>query len=75
MLRDRLNWKPSQPLSLLLLRVYNLPQPVSIPYDNSYGGCKSWIDLVEPISLAGLQPILDEHTYQTQVAEIISIIN
>ncbi|MGK7895093.1 MAG: DUF1802 family protein [Xenococcus sp. (in: cyanobacteria)] len=74
MVRDRLKWKPSQPLSLLLLRVYNLPQPVSIPYSDSYGGCKSWIDLVEPISLSGLEPILDDYTYENQVVEITSTI-
>ena len=72
MVRDRLKWKAHQPLSLLLLRVYNLPQPLSITYDNSYGGCKSWIDLVKPIPLVGLTPILDDHTYQSQVREIIS---
>ena len=73
--RDRFYWKPSQPLSLLLLRVYNLPQPVSIPYDSSYGGCKSWIDLVKPISLVGSKPVLDNNTYQNQAIEIINSIN
>lgn len=71
MVRDRLQWKASQPLSVLLLRVYNLPQPVSIPYNSSYGGCKSWIDLVEPISLVDTKPIIDDNTYQNLVAEII----
>ena len=75
MVRDRLKWKASQPLSVLLLRVYNLPQPLSMTYDSSYGGCKSWIDLVEPISLVGLPPILDDNTYQNQVREILSKTN
>ena len=75
MIRDRLKWKASQALSLLFLRVYNLPQPLSISYDSSYGGCKSWIDLVTPISLAGLTPILDKNTYQNKVREIISKTN
>ena len=75
MVRDRFKWKASQPLSVLLLRVYNLPQPLSISYDSSYGGCKSWIDLVKPISLARLTPVLDDNIYQNQVREIISKTN
>jgi len=75
MLRDRFKWKVNQPLSVLFLRVYNLPQPLSITYDSSYGGCKSWINLVEPISLVELRPVLDDNTYQSQVKKIISHIN
>ena len=75
MVRDRLKWKASQPLSVLLLRVYNLTQPLRIPYNSSYSGCKSWINLVEPIYLVGLSPILDDNTYQNQVREIISKTN
>ncbi|ELS03965.1 hypothetical protein Xen7305DRAFT_00036910 [Xenococcus sp. PCC 7305] len=75
MIRDRLKWKASQPLSVLFLRVYNLPRPLSIPYDSSYGGCKSWIDLVKPISLQGLNPILDDHSYQKLAREIVGNIN
>ncbi|MEM9272068.1 MAG: DUF1802 family protein [Cyanobacteria bacterium P01_F01_bin.143] len=75
MLRDRLKWKARQPLSILFLRVYNLSQPLSIPYDTSYGGCKSWIDLVEPISLRELKPVLDDSSYQSQVEKILSHIN
>ena len=75
MVRDRLSWKGNQPLSLLLLRVYNLPQALTIKYDRSYGGCKSWIDLVEPIPLLDLKPILDNYTYQNRATEIISKIN
>lgn len=71
---DRFKWKPQQPLTILLLRVSNLPQPVTIPYDDSYGGCKSWIDLQQPISLQGLKPVLATDVYQQQVDEILSII-
>lgn len=42
---ERLKWKPNQPLEVLLLRVYRLPQPQMLPYQAAYGGCKSWIAL------------------------------
>ena len=73
MISDRLKWKPQQPLFALLLRVYRLPQPQLIPYNQAYGGCKSWIDLIEPISTDGLTPVLDDMTYEQQVTEIVNL--
>lgn len=73
MIEDRLQWRSDRPLSLLLLRVYRLSQTLSIPYYQAYGGCKSWINLVEPIALKGLIPVMDDDTYQQKVAEITKL--
>lgn len=70
---DRLNWKPKQPLYLLLLRVYLLPEPLHIPYSSTYGGCQSWIDLSEPISLEGSTAVLKDEEYQEKVKLIENI--
>lgn len=67
---DRLRWKPRQPIFVLLLRVYQLPQPQIIPYRQEYGGCRSWIDLIEPISIEGAVPVLDDSEYNKQVTVI-----
>ena len=67
---DRLKWKARQPLYVLLLRAYRLPQPQVIPYRSEYGGCRSWIDLAESISLEGVVPVLDEVEYTKQVDAI-----
>lgn len=71
---DRLKWKPRQPLYLLLLRAYNLPQPQEIPYRSEYGGCKSWIDLEQAVSLENSQPALSDFTYNRIVAKIRGIV-
>jgi hypothetical protein len=68
--RDRFGWKPKQPLYILLLRAYRLPQPVTLPYRLEYGGCRSWIDLAEPISLSGGVPAVGEQEYQQQIQAI-----
>ena len=68
---ERLKWKPHQPLYILLLRVYRLWQPMAIPYHQSYGGCRSWLDLREPIVLDRLEAVLDEDTYARQVKQIV----
>jgi hypothetical protein len=74
MISDRFNWKPQQPLVILLLKVSNLPSAVTIPYDRSYGGCQSWIDLQKPISLHNLKPVLSDEQYQQQANNILSIV-
>jgi hypothetical protein len=70
MIRDRLKWKPRQPLYLLLLRTYNLPEPQVIRYSEKYGGCRSWIELENPISIEGSCPVLTETEYQNSVTTI-----
>ena len=72
---DRLKWKPRQPLYILLLRTYKLPQVQEIPYRTEYGGCKSWISLAEAIDLHRSEPVLSNSAYTQLVAEIRSIVN
>jgi hypothetical protein len=71
---DRLKWKARQPLYILLLRTYQLPQPQTIPYRAEYGGCRSWIDVVEPISLEGKVPVFTDAEYMKQTAQIRQIV-
>ncbi len=71
---DRLKWKARQPLYILLLRTYKLPQIHEIPYHEEYGGCKSWIDLTLPIAVQDAKPVLSESTYTQLVGEIQSIV-
>lgn len=71
---DRLKWKPRQPLYILLLRTYKLAQAQVIPYRSEYGGCKSWIDLAEPIAIDDAVPVLNDAAYTQRVAEIRGIV-
>lgn len=72
---DRLKWKPNQPLDVLLLRVYTLPQPQIIPYDQAYGGCKSWLELAQTIALDGGKPVLEDADYQERCNQIRAIMS
>jgi hypothetical protein len=71
---ERFGWKPRYPLYVLLLRAYRLRAPRTIPYVPAYGGCRSWIDLEQPVSLEGMRPALTDARYAEQVAEIRSIV-
>lgn len=72
--RDRFQWKPKQPLYLLLLRVYRLPETINLPYRDEYGGCRSWIDLEMPLSLEDSIPVIGDREYQTQVQAIRDLV-
>ncbi len=71
---DRLKWKPRQPLYILLLRTYKLPQEQEIPYHPGYGGCKSWIDLNQPIQIQDAKPVLSDFAYSQLVETIRGIV-
>jgi hypothetical protein len=65
---SRFKWRPKKPLTVLVLRTYVLPEPVELPYGESYEGCKSWIELEEPVSTAGARPALDNEAFERLVS-------
>lgn len=68
--QSRLRWKPMLPLSILLLRVYRLAEPVSAPYLKEYGGCTSWVDIIPRIDLGQLEPALSDAEFAREVAAV-----
>ncbi len=68
--QSRLRWKPMLPLSILLLRVYRMEHPVTVPYIKEYGGCTSWVEILPRIDLGNLQPVLDDAEFARQVDAI-----
>jgi hypothetical protein len=71
---ERLKWKPKSPLYLLLLRVWQLPQTEEIPYDEAYGGCRSWIELHRAINIDRATPVLSDRMYVDRVNQIKQIV-
>ena len=60
---SRFKWRPKKPLTVLVLRTYVLPEPVELPYSEVYAGCKSWIELEEPVFTGGARPALDDEAF------------
>lgn len=67
---ERLKWKKTKPLHVLLLRVYVLDRPVAIPNDERYGGCKSWLNLAEPLSAQGARPALGDEAFDKELQAV-----
>jgi hypothetical protein len=67
----RFNYKPANPLYLLLLRVYRLSEPAVLENTPAYAGCKSWVPLEKSISADRATPVLDEALYQRRRQAIL----
>lgn len=68
--QSKLRWKPMLPLSVLLLRVYKLEQPVTVSYLPEYGGCTSWVEVLSDVNLGKMEPVLDDAEFQRKVDDV-----
>ncbi len=69
---ERLQWRPKKPLHVLVLRVFRLAVPLEIPMVANYGGCKSWIELAETVTMDRSLPALDDKAFRATRARAIS---
>ena len=67
----RFNYRPENPLYLLLVRAYRLHQPATLRNTPAYAGCKSWVPLDQPVELGDALPVLDDETYAARRGSII----
>ena len=68
--RKRLRWRPKQPLTIVLLRLYRLQQPQALPVLDEYQGCKSWVELGQDVPLGYAEPVLSDSDYGERTAVI-----
>ncbi len=68
--QKRLHWRPKQPLTVALLRVFELQQPQALPVLDEYVGCKSWVELGQDLPLGYMSPALSDEEYESR-AEVI----
>jgi hypothetical protein len=66
----RLHWRPKQPLTVALLRVYALQQPQALPILDEFAGCKSWVDLGQDVPLGYMTPALDDTEHERKATSI-----
>ena len=59
----RFNYRPRNPLFILLVRAYHLPEPMTIRNTPEYAGCKSWVPLNEEVPADGWTPTLEDDAY------------
>jgi hypothetical protein len=57
-------------LYLFILRVYRLPRPHTLPLLKRYAGCRSWVELAEPLSTVGTVPVLSDKFFTEQLNDV-----
>jgi hypothetical protein len=62
----RFNYRPENPLYLLLVRAYRLRKPVTVENTPAYAGCKSWVPLGQPVATGGAAAVLDDVKYESR---------
>jgi len=70
----RLNWKPEDPLHVLLLRTHRIPRPVTVRVRGDYGHCTSWVEIQRDLSFEGV-PVLCDEEFNRAAEQIESIIS
>ena len=70
--QKRLHWRPKQPLTVALLRVFRLQQPQALPVLDEYAGCKSWVDLGQDVPLGFMEPVRRDQEYDESTEVIRS---
>jgi hypothetical protein len=67
----RFNYRPENPLYLLLVRAYRLSAPVTIANTPAYAGCKSWVPLDQAIDVSAATPTLDDDPFESRRAHVL----
>ena len=71
---SRFKWRPKKPLTVLVLRTYLLSETVELPYRDEYGGCKSWIELQERVSVEGARAALSDENFDKLIAPALGVL-
>ncbi len=67
---ERLKWRRTQPLWAVILRISQLTDPPVLHVGPEHGGCVSWLDLPDEISLPTHTPVLDDAAFQAASSDI-----
>lgn len=71
-IRMRMAYKPRKPMNVVVVRTWNLPEPVDVPVGEHFAGCKSWVPLERSIPLEGSKTALSQADHEACVREVVS---
>jgi hypothetical protein len=68
----RFNYKPANPLYLVLVRIYRLHEPIVLANTVAFAGCKSWVPLDEAIATGDAMAVLDDVRYEHRRSALLA---
>jgi len=66
----RFSYRPEKPLYIVVMRAFQLQEPVRIENTITYAGCKSWVPLEREIDISEAKPALDNEKLQETILRI-----
>jgi hypothetical protein len=73
-LQERFQFGREPGLHALLTRVYRRPAPDRFAMRESYGGCKSWVELERALPTESLTPVLPDVEYSAHRKEMLEML-
>jgi len=70
----RFNYRPQNPLYLLIVRASRLVTPVTMSNTAAYGGCKSWVPLDAAVDCRHMEPAMSDDSFRARVRSIRSVL-
>ena len=67
----RFNYKPHNPLYLLIVRAWRLRSPITIANTPAYAGCRSWVPLDKSIDVSGSTAAIDDDAFARRQQHIL----
>ena len=68
----RMDYNPTKPMSVILLRIFKLDRPLLIDNKSEWVGCRSWIPL--DIDVHG-RPVMDDLTFNKISSEVKGVLS
>jgi hypothetical protein len=66
----RYRFRPDQSLYVLGVRTFELLHPMEIRFNETYGGCKSWVSVDEEVAIDGSKPVLSDAELAEKLAGV-----
>ena len=73
--QSRFAWRPTQPLTVLLLRIDRLQEPWRTGLPSGVGGCRSWLEIDAAAAPSELIPVLNDAEFQARTAQLHAILD
>ena len=68
----RMDYNPKKPMSVILLRVFKLDNPITVDTKPEWAGCKSWI----PLDLeSGGRPVMSDSQFEKIASEVKGVLS
>ena len=70
----RMDYNPSKPMSVILLRVFRLHDPIEVQTLEGWAGCKSWVPL-NAGDTSGADPVLSDLEFDKVTSEFREVLS